>query len=213
MIQEAPAREITVGTGEPQDGKLVDLRQELISTREQLRPSSRLRSDQRGADGGTRGGPLGQRGTPSTNEELETPEELQSSNEELSTLNEELQEPERWNWAQLANDLSNLTCRRKHPGSSWWVVIGESAPTAAAGTAAEPDPRRWAGRLSDLQAQHRPLPDLDSLISEVSGNGSPAEREVQGRDGRWYSPSNQDCTRPAENKIDGVLMALMDIVT
>jgi two-component system CheB/CheR fusion protein len=54
------------------------------------------------------------------------------------------------------------------------------------------------------------MPDLDGLISEVSGKGSLVEREVQGRDGRWYSLRMRPY-RTAENKIDGVLMALMDI--
>jgi two-component system CheB/CheR fusion protein len=54
------------------------------------------------------------------------------------------------------------------------------------------------------------VPDLDSLISEVSGKGSFVEREVQGRDGHWYSLRMRPY-RTAENKIDGVLMALMDI--
>ena len=54
------------------------------------------------------------------------------------------------------------------------------------------------------------MPDLDSLISEVSGKGSMVEREVQGRDGHWYSLRMRPY-KTAENKIDGVLMALMDI--
>jgi hypothetical protein len=48
------------------------------------------------------------------------------------------------------------------------------------------------------------VPDLDSLISEVSGNGSLAGREVQGRDGRWYSLRMRPY-KTAENKIEGVL--------
>ena len=36
------------------------------------------------------------------------------------------------------------------------------------------------------------------------------EREVQGRDGHWYSLRMRPY-KTAENKIDGVLMALMDI--
>jgi len=54
------------------------------------------------------------------------------------------------------------------------------------------------------------VPDLDNLISEVSGKGSLVEREVQGRDGHWYALRMRPY-RTAENKIDGVLMALMDI--
>jgi PAS domain S-box-containing protein len=54
------------------------------------------------------------------------------------------------------------------------------------------------------------VPDLDSLILEVSVKGNLVEREVQGRDGRWYSLRMRPY-KTAENKIDGVLMALMDI--
>jgi two-component system CheB/CheR fusion protein len=54
------------------------------------------------------------------------------------------------------------------------------------------------------------VPDLDRLISEVSGKGALLEREVQRRDGHWYSLRMRPY-KTAENKIDGVLMALMDI--
>ena len=145
----------------------------------------------------------------STNEELETAkEELQSSNEELSTLNEELQNRNA-ELGQLANDLSNLLVGVSIPV----IVVGGDRRIRRFTAAAEPllnlIPADVGRPISDLRP-NIDMPDLDSLISEVSGKGSLVEREVQSRDGRWYSLRMRPY-KTAENKIDGVLMALMDI--
>ena len=145
----------------------------------------------------------------STNEELETAkEELQSSNEELSTLNEELQNRNA-ELDQLANDLSNLLVGVSIPV----IIVGGDRRIRRFTPAAEPllnlIPTDVGRPISDIRP-NIDLPDLDSLISEASGKGSLVEQEVQSRDGRWYSLRMRPY-RTAENKIDGVLMALMDI--
>jgi two-component system CheB/CheR fusion protein len=145
----------------------------------------------------------------STNEELETAkEELQSSNEELTTLNEELQNRNA-ELGHLANDLSNLLVGVSIPV----IIVGGDRRIRRFTPAAEPllnlIPTDVGRPIGDIRP-NIDVPDLDSLISEVGGKGSLVEREVQGRDGHWYSLRMRPY-KTAENKIDGVLMALMDI--
>ena len=144
-----------------------------------------------------------------TNEELETAkEELQSSNEELTTLNDELQNRNA-ELGQLTDDLSNL-------------LIGVNIPIVILG--ADRRIRRFtpaAERLLNLIPSDvgRPIgdiktnidaPELDREISEVIDNVAVVERDVQSRDGRWYSLRMRP-HKSAGNKAGGVLMALMDI--
>jgi two-component system CheB/CheR fusion protein len=145
----------------------------------------------------------------STNEELETAqEELQSSNEELTTLNEELQNRNA-ELGHLANDLSNLLVGVSIPV----IIVGGDRRIRRFTPAAEPllnlIPSDVGLPINDIRP-NIDVPDLDSLISEVSGKGALLEREIQTRDGHWYSFRMRPY-KTAENKIDGVLMALMDI--
>jgi two-component system CheB/CheR fusion protein len=210
LIEEVPARE-TAGTRETaDDGKLVDLRQELSSTREHLQSIIETQEATNEALTVEHEEVLSaNEELQSTNEELETAkEELQSTNEELSTLNEELQNRNA-ELGQLANDLSNLLVGVSIPV----IVVGGDRRIRRFTAAAEPllnlIPADVGRPISDLRP-NIDIPDLDSLISEVSGKGSLVEREVQSRDGRWYSLRMRPY-KTAENKIDGVLMALMDI--
>ena len=145
----------------------------------------------------------------STNEELETAkEELQSSNEELTTLNDELQN-RNVELGQLADDLSNLLIGVSIPV----IIVGGDRRIRRFTPAAEPVlnliPTDVGRPIGDIRP-NIDVPDLDSLISEVSSKASLVERDVQGRDGHWYSLRMRPY-KTAENKIDGVLMALMDI--
>ena len=54
------------------------------------------------------------------------------------------------------------------------------------------------------------IPDLDQLIGEVIETVTIREREVQDRDGRWYSMRIRPY-RTADNKIDGAVILLVDI--
>ena len=210
LIEEAPERE-TAGTRESaDDGKLVDLRQELTSTREHLQSIIETQEATNEALTVEHEEVLSaNEELQSTNEELETAkEELQSTNEELTTLNEELQNRNA-ELGQLANDLSNLLVGVSIPV----IVVGGDRRIRRFTAAAEPllnlIPADVGRPIGDLRP-NIDMPDLDSLISEVSGKGSLVEREVQSRDGRWYSLRMRPY-KTVENKIDGVLMALMDI--
>jgi two-component system CheB/CheR fusion protein len=210
LIEEVPAREAAEPREARQDGELVHLRQELAATREHLQ--SIIESQEATNEALTVEHEevlSANEELQSTNEELETAkEELQSSNEELSTLNEELQNRNA-ELDQLANDLSNLLVGVSIPV----IIVGGDRRIRRFTPAAEPllnlIPADVGRPISDIRP-NVDVPDLDSLVSEVSGNGSLVEREVQGRDGRWYSLRMRPY-KTAENKIDGVLMALMDI--
>ncbi|HXN46419.1 MAG TPA: chemotaxis protein CheB [Bryobacteraceae bacterium] len=181
------------GSGKPSRARDAEqfavLSHELASTREQLQ--SIIESQE------------------ATNEELETAkEELQSSNEELTTLNEELQNRNA-ELGQLADDLSNLLVGVDIP----IVILGADRRIRRFTPAAEKllnlIPGDVGRPISDLKPNIN-APELDRLISEVIDKASPVERDVQGRDGRWYSLRMRPHTT-AGNRTAGVLMALLDI--
>ena len=209
LIEEVPPREAAEPRAAEQD-ELVHLKQELASTREHLQ--SIIESQEATNEALTVEHEevlSANEELQSTNEELETAkEELQSSNEELSTLNEELQNRNA-ELGQLANDLSNLLVGVSIPV----IIVGGDRRIRRFTPAAEPllnlIPADVGRPISDIRP-NIDVPDLDGLISEVSGKGSLVEREVQSRDGHWYSLRMRPY-KTAEDKIDGVLMALMDI--
>jgi two-component system, chemotaxis family, CheB/CheR fusion protein len=144
----------------------------------------------------------------STNEELDTAkEELQSTNEELNTVNEELhgrnEELSRVN-SDLVNLLgsvqiaivivsADLRIRRFTPMA---VKVLNLIPTDIDRLIAHINPNILGANLAELIA------DCIDSISAI-------EREVQDRQGRWYSLR----IRPyrVENKIDGAVVTLFDI--
>ncbi len=145
----------------------------------------------------------------STNEELETAkEELQATNEELSTVNEELESRIRLA-TQLSDDLTNLIDSANLP----ILIVGSDlrlrrfTPRAREAFGLIPGD---AGRLvTDLTLQLN-LGDLQTLIAEVLESLVVQTREIVGQNGRWYSLSVRPY-RTAENKIDGVVLTLVDI--
>ncbi len=169
--------------------QLAVLSHELASTREQLQ--SIIESQE------------------ATNEELETAkEELQSSNEELTTLNEELQNRNA-ELGQLADDLGNLLVGVDIP----IVILGADRRIRRFTPAAEKLLNLIPGDVGRPIGDIKPnidAPDLDRLISEVIDKASLVERDVQGRDGRWYSLRMRPHATTG-NRAGGVLMALMDI--
>ena len=146
----------------------------------------------------------------STNEELETSkEEIQASNEELAIVNSELQTRN----AQLAesnDDLTNLI------GSAQMaiVILGRDLRVRRVTPLAE--------RVLDLSAADigRPareigdrldVSDLEGMIAAaVDTTISPRDREVRGRDGRWYSLRARPY-RTHENRVDGAVLVLVDV--
>jgi two-component system CheB/CheR fusion protein len=144
-----------------------------------------------------------------TNEELETAkEELQSSNEELTTLNEELQN-RNVELGQLADDLGNLLIGVNIP----IVILGADRRIRRFTPAAEKllnlIPTDVGRPIGDIKP-NIDVPELDRLISEVIDKAALVERDVEGRDGRWYSLRMRPHAS-ADRNSGGVLMALMDI--
>jgi two-component system CheB/CheR fusion protein len=145
----------------------------------------------------------------STNEELETAkEELQSGNEELHTVNDELRNR---NAAllQSSNDFVNLLNSVNIP-----VIMLGSDLTIRQFT--PPAERLMRLRAADVG---RPIgeirlnlmvDDIEPLIQEVADTLATKEMEVQDRSGRWHLLRLRPY-RTSENKIEGVVLVLLDI--
>jgi two-component system CheB/CheR fusion protein len=145
----------------------------------------------------------------STNEELETAkEELQSTNEELTTLNEELQ-TRNTELGQAINDLTNLLASINVA----ILMLGDDLTIRRYTPMAERlfnlIPSDLGRRLSDLNRSIL-IPDLDQTVASVMSNLTAVERDVQDHDGRWYSLRIRPY-RTRENKIEGVVVLLVDI--
>jgi two-component system CheB/CheR fusion protein len=145
----------------------------------------------------------------STNEELETAkEELQSTNEELTTVNEELHSRQ-VELVQLNNDLTNLINNVHLP----IIILGQDMRirrlTPMAEKVLNMIPSDVGRPLSDLNLNLQ-VKDLPRLIDEVVESLTVKELEVQNHEGHWYSMRLRPY-RTADNKIEGVVLALIDI--
>ncbi|MGI9073191.1 MAG: CheR family methyltransferase [Bryobacteraceae bacterium] len=145
----------------------------------------------------------------SANEELETAkEELQSTNEELQTLNDELQTG---NLALLdaTNDLSNLLTSVNIPVLmlDGELCIRRFTPTAERLMHIRPSDvgRRIAEIRLNLTIEH-----IEPVLQEVLDTLGTKEIEVQDQEGHWYLMRARPY-RTAENKIDGLVLVLVDI--
>jgi two-component system CheB/CheR fusion protein len=145
----------------------------------------------------------------SINEELETSkEEIQSANEELATVNDELQNRNH-ELSQTNNDLTNLL-------ASVNVAIVMLGPDLRIRRFTQPAEKILnlihadIGRpLSDIKLNFD-VPDLEPLVLDVIENVTVREREVQDRNGRWYSLRVRPY-RTFENKIEGAVVMLVDV--
>jgi len=145
----------------------------------------------------------------STNEELETAkEELQSTNEELTTLNEELQ-TRNAELGQAINDLTNLLASINVAILMLSEDLTIRRYTPMAERLFNLIPSDLGRRLSDMNRSIL-VPDLDQTVTGVISNLAAVERDVQDRDGRWYSLRIRPY-RTRENKIEGVVILLVDI--
>jgi two-component system CheB/CheR fusion protein len=145
----------------------------------------------------------------STNEELLTAkEELQSTNEELQTVNEEMHSRNA-ELSQINNDLNNLLSSVNIP----IVMLGNDLRIRRFTPQAEKVlnllPTDVGRPVSDFKPKID-LPDLEELFLDVIENLHVKEREVQDREGRWFSMWVRPY-RTAENKIDGAVMVLFDV--
>ena len=145
----------------------------------------------------------------STNEELQTSkEELESANEELNTVNEEIQHRNQ-QLAQLSNDLINLLNSTTIP----MIMLGEDLHirryTPEAARAFGFNEHDVGKPLADLNLKVD-TPQLERWMIDVMRDVRIRNERVQGRDSKDY---NLRITpyRTLENKIDGVVLALLDI--
>ena len=147
----------------------------------------------------------------STNEEMETArEELQSTNEELTTVNDELH-TRNTELGQVNGDLVNLLNSVQIP----IVMLGGELRirrfTPLAEQVLNLIPTDVGRPLSNLRPNII-VPEFERLITEVMDSLTPKEVEVQDIEGRWYSLRIRPY-KTLENKIDGVILALVDIDT
>ncbi|MFA6434988.1 MAG: chemotaxis protein CheB [Elusimicrobiales bacterium] len=150
----------------------------------------------------------------SVNEEFETAkEELQSTNEELVTSTEELGDANRV--LNLANnDFSNLLANIDIP----IVLLGPDLAvrrfTPPAEKALEMSQDKIGRSIADIRLPLR-LPNLKQLLLGVIRTGHVQKLEVQGAQGRWHylfiRPYRTDKSKTERSRIDGAVMALVDI--
>ncbi|MFH0341210.1 MAG: chemotaxis protein CheB [Chromatiales bacterium] len=197
------------GLTEP-EGETAQLRQELSSTREYLQSlveqQDAANEELRSANEETLSA---NEELQSTNEELETAkEELQSTNEELSTVNEQLQH-RNLELNQTTNDLQNLLASTAIPV----IMVGPDLRirrlTPGARKIMNLLPADLGRPIGDLKA-NVDVPDLEALIGEVIEEVQVRERDVRGRDGRWYTMRVHPY-RTEDNRIDGAVVVLLDI--
>jgi PAS domain S-box-containing protein len=144
-----------------------------------------------------------------TNQELETvKEELQSSSEEMVALNEQLQK-RNLELSRLSDEMSNILYGVDIP-----IVILDRERRIHRFT---PPAQKLLGLLpGDIGRPIAKLrigvdiPNLRELVSTVVEGSCDIRREVQSKDGRWYLLSLRPF-RTGEGKVEGVLMALVDI--
>jgi len=145
----------------------------------------------------------------SSNEELQTAkEELQASNEELHTLNAEM-EGRNAELKILTDDLLNLLASLQTPilmldaslRIRRFTQVSEKLLNLISTDIGRP--------VSDLQPRIN-LPQLEEIVSQVVATLAPDEREVQDREGRWYSLRVRPY-RTSENRIEGAVLQLIDI--
>jgi two-component system CheB/CheR fusion protein len=145
----------------------------------------------------------------STNEELQTSkEELESANEELNTVNEEIQQRNQ-QLAQLSNDLINLLNSATIP----IVMLGQDLHTRRY----TPEAERVFGFSSHDMGKalthlslNMDIPQLERWMLDVMRDVAMRVEQVQARDGKIYRLRITPY-RTMENKIDGVVLSLLDI--
>ena len=205
----APARS-SKGTTDTKDVQIAQLRQELAGTKEYLQSiietqeatNEELQSANEEIQSGNEE-------LQSTNEELQTSkEELESANEELNTVNEEIQRRNQ-QLSQLSSDLTNLLNSATIP----MVMLGEDLHIRRYSPEAE---RVFGFTSRDVgkTLTHLPLnldvPQLERWMLDVMRDVTMRNEQVQAGDGKSYKLRITPY-RTLENKIDGVVVVLLDI--
>jgi PAS domain S-box-containing protein len=145
----------------------------------------------------------------SINEELETAqEELQSTNEELVTLNEQLQK-RNTELSHLSDELNNVLTGVDIP----ILILGLDLCIRRFTPAAEKLLHLLPGDVGRSIGRIRTgfnLQDLNESISQIVKGEHDVWRDVKAEDGRWHSIRILPFLT-AERKIDGVLIAFVDV--
>ena len=205
-VPHKPAKEVA----DAKDVQISQLRQELASTKEYLQSiieaqeatNEELQSANEEIQSGNEE-------LQSTNEELQTSkEELESANEELNTVNEEIQHRNQ-ELAQLSNDLINLLNSATIP----MIMLGPDLHIRRY----TPEAERIFGFSNHDMGKvltHLPLnldgPQLERWMLDVMRDVTMRNEQVQARDGKPYKLRITPY-RTLENKIDGVVLVLLDI--
>jgi len=145
----------------------------------------------------------------STNEELQSDkEEVQATNEELKTTNEELQS-RNLELHHVNNDLLNVLSSVNIPILILASDLSIRRFTPTAQRILNLIPTDVGRPLTNIRS-NIDVPNLESLLLEVIDTLNVKELEVQDQDGHWYNLRIRPY-RTTENKIDGVVMVLVDI--
>jgi two-component system CheB/CheR fusion protein len=207
-IAAEPARTVEADPGT--DREAVQLRQELAATREYLQS---MLEQQDAANEELRSANeeilSSNEELQSTNEELETAkEELQSSNEELTTVNEQLHRRNH-ELDQANNDFLNLFSS----SNLAVVMVGHDRRirrfTSPARKLLNLLPTDIGRPIGDLTTTV-PIPDLAEVIDDVVDRVQVVHRRVRDREGHWYMLRVHPY-RTSDNRIDGVVLVLVDI--
>jgi two-component system, chemotaxis family, CheB/CheR fusion protein len=145
----------------------------------------------------------------SANEELETAkEELQSTNEELQTVNDELRTG---NFALIdaTNDLSNLLTSVNIPVLMLDGDLRIRRFTPPAERLMHVQPSDVGRRIAEIRL-NLTIDHVEPVLREVLETLGTKEMEVQDQQGRWHLMRVRPY-RTAENKIDGLVLVLVDI--
>lgn len=145
----------------------------------------------------------------SANEELETAkEEQQSAYEELTTLNEQI-ENRNAELNQLSNDLASLLSGLQIPIVMLSNDLRIRRFTPLAETVLNIHAHDVGRSITDIKLGID-VPDLEGFLTGAVRALSTMERDVQHREGRWYSmivhPSKTE-----GHKVDGTILMFMDI--
>lgn len=203
-------RHATKEIADAKDVQIAQLKQELASTKEYLQSiieaqeatNEELQSANEEIQSGNEE-------LQSTNEELQTSkEELESANEELNTVNEEIQHRNQ-QLAQLSNDLINLLNSATIP----IVMLGEDLHIRRFTPEAERIfgfSSHDVGKALTHLSLNLDLPQLERWMLDVMRDVTMKNERVQSRDGKSYKLRITPY-RTLENKIDGVVVTLLDI--
>lgn len=145
----------------------------------------------------------------STNEEMETAkEELQSTNEEMTTVNEELQQ-RNLELSNVNNDLINLLAIINIPIVMLSSDLRIRRFTPMAEKVLNLIPTDVGRPISNIRPNLN-IGNLKEILLDVMDNLTTQEMEVQDNDDYWYLMRVRPY-RTLENKIDGVVIILLDI--